>query len=147
MEEFTNGTSVETAEMQETEIKSRRTDKKSKKQRLFKGLVLVAVIVLLLCNLLGLCCRKYDYAIMFSENAVVTLNEIKQGDWEIINARWASNARGVWNYEFVVRRKAPLFGIFGKKPPKQQTMPQIKRSAPQQKPQAQPAPKAGAPKK
>ena len=88
---------------------------------------------------------------MFSENAVVTLNEVKQGGWEIINARWAADARGVWNYELIVRRKAPLFGIFGKKlpAPQAQPAPQMRQPAPAPKPAPQPAPEAQpeAPKK
>ena len=116
-----------------------------------KAILLIIAAVLLLGCLLGNCCRKYDYAVMFSENAVVTLNEVKQGGWEIINARWAADARGVWNYEFIVRRKAPLFGIFGKKLPKQQAQPapQMRQPAPKPAPQPAPAPEAQpeAPKK
>ena len=123
--------------------KTDKTDKKCKKKHAVKAVLYVVVVALLLCNLFGSCCRKYDYAVMFSENAVATLNEVKQGGWDIINARWAADARGVWNYELIVRRPAPLFGIFGKKLPKQQA-----QSVPAPKP-AQPAPQAQpeAPKK
>ena len=122
----------ETQETQETKITAA---KKVFRKPKAKAILLIIAAVLLLGCLLGNCGRKYDYAVMFSENAVATLNEVKQGGWEIINARWASDARGVWNYELIVRRKAPLFGIFGRKMPKQA------RSA-QQPAQAQPeAPK------
>ena len=107
-------------ETQETKVAAA---KKCFKKHKAKAIVLIVAAVLLLGCLLGNCCRKYDYAVMFSENAVVTLNEVKQGGWEIINARWASDARGVWNYELIVRRKAPLFGVFGKKLPKQAQQP------------------------
>ena len=89
-------------------------------------------------------CRKYDYAVMFSENAVVTLQQIKAEKWEIINARWAADRRGVWNYEFIVRKRAPIFG-FGKKQQAAQPMPapqpvaQPKQAPAPQQP-AQPAP-------
>ena len=126
MEEITNEAVTEqetAAEQNEQTEKICRTDKKCRKKHAVKAALYVVVIALLLCNLFGSCCRKYDYAVMFSENAVATLNEVKQGGWEIINARWASDARGVWNYELIVRRKAPLFGVFGKKLPKQAQQP------------------------
>ena len=107
-------------ETQETKIAAA---KKCCKKHKAKAILLIVAAVLLLCCLFGCCGRKYDYAVMFSENAVATLNEVKQGGWEIINARWASDARGVWNYELIVRRKAPLFGVFGKKLPKQAQQP------------------------
>ena len=144
MEEITNeAVTAQEAVAEQTE-KTDRTDKKCKKKRAVKAVLLIIVIALLICNLCGSCFRKYDYAVMFSENAVATLNEVKQGGWEIINARWAADARGVWNYELIVRRPAPLFGIFGKKLPQQPAQPQQARPAPapKQAPQAQPeAPK------
>jgi len=78
--------------------------------------------------------RKYDYAVMFSENAVATLQEIKTGRWEVVNARWAMDARGAWNYEFIVRRPAPFFAK------KQQAAPAPKAAAPAPAPQAAPVP-------
>ena len=83
-------------------------------------------------------CRKYDYAVMFSENAVVTLQQIKAEKWEIVNARWAADRRGVWNYEFIVRKPAPFFGI-GRKKQAAQPVP-APAPAPQQPAPAQPAP-------
>ncbi len=139
MEEMNKETMQETQETKFAEVK------KCCKKNKVKAILLIIAAALLLACLLGNCCRKYDYAVMFSENAVVTLNEVKQGGWEIINARWAADARGVWNYEFIVRRKAPLFGIFGKKLPKQaQPAPQMRQQAPAPKPapQAAPAPQA-----
>ena len=98
--------------------------------------VSTAIIALvLLCSWIG-SCRKYDYAVMFSENAVVTLQQIKAEKWEIVNARWAADRRGVWNYEFIVRKPAPFFGI-GKKKQAAQPAP---APAPQQPAPAQPAP-------
>ena len=99
--------------------------------------VSVAIIAfIMLCN--SICSlRKYDYAVMFSENAVVTLQQIKAEKWEIINARWAADSRGVWNYEFIVRKHAPIFG-FGKK---QQVVPQpAPAPRPAQQAPAQPKP-------
>ena len=114
-------------EMQQETLETLETKdaaaKKCCKKHKAKAIVLIVAAVLLLCCLFGCCGRKYDYAVMFSENAVATLNEVKQGGWDIINARWAADARGVWNYEFIVRRKAPLFGVFGKKMPKQAPQP------------------------
>ena len=132
----------ETQETQETKITAA---KKYFRKHKVKSILLIVAAVLLTGCLLGNCCRKYDYAVMFSENAVATLNEVKQGGWEIINARWAADARGVWNYELIVRRKAPLFGIFGKKLPRQaQPAPQMRQPVPQPAPQPvpQPAPQA-----
>ena len=136
----------ETQETQETKIAAA---KKCCKKHKAKAILLIIAAVLLLGCLLGNCCRKYDYAVMFSENAVATLNEVKQGGWEIINARWAADARGVWNYELIVRRKAPLFGIFGKKMPKSAPAQQMRQPAPKPAPQPAPAPEAQpeAPKK
>lgn len=140
MEEMNRETTQET---QETQTTKAAAAKKCCKKHKAKAILLIAAAVLLLGCLLGNCCRKYDYAVMFSENAVVTLNEVKQGGWEIINARWAADARGVWNYEFIVRRKAPLFGIFGKKLPKQaQPAPQMRQQAPAPKPAPQAQPEA-----
>ena len=94
--------------------------------------------------------RKYDYAVMFSENAVVTLQQIKAEKWEIVNARWAADRRGVWNYEFIVRKRAPFFGIGSKKQaaqpiPAPQPVPQPAQTPAQPVPQpAQPAQQAPA---
>ena len=136
----------ETQETQETKIAAA---KKVFRKPKAKAILLIIAAVLLLGCLLGNCGRKYDYAVMFSENAVATLNEVKQGGWEIINARWAADARGVWNYELIVRRKAPLFGIFGKKMPKSAPAQQMRQPAPKPAPQPAPAPEAQpeAPKK
>ncbi|MBQ0055461.1 MAG: hypothetical protein KBS54_04870 [Synergistaceae bacterium] len=136
----------ETQETQETKITAA---KKVFRKPKAKAILLIIAAVLLLGCLLGNCCRKYDYAVMCSENAVATLNEVKQGGWEIINARWAADARGVWNYELIVRRKAPLFGIFGKKMPKSAPAQQMRQPAPKPAPQPAPAPEAQpeAPKK
>ena len=133
----------ETQETQETKITAA---KKVFRKPKAKAILLIIAAVLLLGCLLGNCGRKYDYAVMFSENAVATLNEVKQGGWDIINARWAADARGVWNYELIVRRPAPLFGIFGKKLP-QPAQPQQARPAPapKQAPQAQPQQASPAP--
>ena len=143
MEEMKQETTQET---QETKIAAA---KKCCKKHKAKAILLIIAAVLLLGCLLGNCGRKYDYAVMFSENAVATLNEVKQGGWEIINARWAADARGVWNYELIVRRKAPLFGIFGKKMPKSAPAQQMRQPAPKPAPQPAPAPEAQpeAPKK
>ena len=143
MEEMKQETQETTQETQETQTTKAAAVKKCCKKHKAKAILLIIAAVLLLGCLLGNCCRKYDYAVMFSENAVVTLNEVKQGGWEIINARWAADARGVWNYEFIVRRKAPLFGIFGKKLPKQaQPAPQMRQQAPAPKPAPQAQPEA-----
>lgn len=146
MEEITNeAVTAQEAVAEQTE-KAGKTDRKCKKKRAVKAVFLVIVIALLLCSLCGSCFRKYDYAVMFSENAVATLNEVKQGGWDIINARWAADARGVWNYELIVRRPAPLFGIFGKKLPQPAQPQQAKPApAPKQAPQAQPQQASPAP--
>ena len=146
MEEITNeAVTTQEAAAEQTE-KAGKTDKKCKKKRAVKAVLLIVIIALLLCNLCGCCCRKYDYAVMFSENAVATLNEVKQGGWDIINARWAADARGVWNYELIVRRPAPLFGIFGKKMPKSAPAQQMRQPAPKPAPQPKQA-QPEAPKK
>lgn len=107
--------------------------------RLISTIALVIIAIVMLCNCLP---KKYDYAVMFSENTIATLQQIKAEKWEIVNARWAADARGVWNYEFVVRKPAPFFAA--KKPAAQRPAPrQVAQPAPQQpapQPAAQPAP-------
>lgn len=97
---------------------------------------LVVIALVLVCNCFA---RKHDYAIMFSENAVATLQQIKAEKWEIVNARWAMDQRGAWNYEFIVSKPAPFFG--GKKQRAAAPAPApAPQAAPAPAPQAAPAP-------
>jgi len=95
----------------------------------------VALVIIALVLVCSCFTRKHDYAIMFSENAVATLQQIKAEKWEIINARWAMDQRGAWNYEFIVSKPAPFFG-FGKK----QQCAAAPAPMPAPAPQAAPAP-------
>lgn len=74
---------------------------------IIQTVALVIIAIVLVCNCFT---RKRDYAVMFSENAVATLQQIKAEKWDIINARWAMDQRGAWNYEFIVSKPAPIFG-------------------------------------
>ena len=105
------------------------------------SLVIIALSTLL-CGVNSL--RKYDYAVMFSENAVLTLQQIKKDGWEIINARWAMDGRGAWNYEFIVRKHAPIFPQKQQAQPQQQPAPQAAPAAPKAEKPAE-APKAEKP--